>query len=94
MNANRWNYIKNLKPAAPRMTHVSKRFMRNPLSIAAESAGQPYFGPEFVALPGETFNVGRNVSKRQLRNGLPRKFWPVAAPSNIFIGAEEIREAA
>lgn len=68
------NDVKRPNPSTPslgrtyrersRMVHVSKRFIRNPLSVAAEAANLPFNGPDFVALPGETYNIGRNADKR------------------------------
>lgn len=50
-----------------RMTHVAKAFIPNPLKAAAELAGMPFDGPEFVALQGNTYNAGRNAAKRERR---------------------------
>lgn len=66
MTRNRWKYLKNLKPAAPRYLHEScKAFMaENPLS-AITGVRMPLV-PR-VVLTGGTYNVGRNAEKRRLR---------------------------
>lgn len=62
MNRARWDYIKALKPAAPRFIHVSMAFVRNPIAVLAEVTELPYFGPQFVPHPqfrkgGKTYRV-------------------------------------
>lgn len=46
------------------MVHVSKRFVRNPLAVQAELESKPFHGPQFLGLPGDTYDVGRNAAKR------------------------------
>lgn len=52
-----------------RMVHVSKRFMPNPAAVLAEQANKPFYGPRYLALPGETLDLGRNAAKRARRAG-------------------------
>jgi hypothetical protein len=49
------------------MTHVSKAFMRNPLAELAALEHKPFDGPQYLPLPGVTYNVGRNKAKREAR---------------------------
>lgn len=46
------------------MVHVSKRFIRNPLAVQAEMESKPFNGPNYLPLPGDTYNIGRNADKR------------------------------
>lgn len=65
-----WTRIKSIRPSAGRMAHVSKRFIRNPLSIQAEMENKPFDGVEFLPLAGETLNIGRNKAKREKRTAM------------------------
>lgn len=46
------------------MVHVSKSFIRNPMAQMAELQSKPFNGPQYLPLPGNTLNVGRNAAKR------------------------------
>jgi hypothetical protein len=66
MNRTRWNYLKSLKPAAPRYMHESctARMVPDPRS-ALVGYELPWL-PQIVRTGG-TFNDGRNAAKRQKR---------------------------
>lgn len=49
--------------------HISKRFIANPAAEAARLAGKFFTGPLWLALPGETRDIGRNKAKREKRAG-------------------------
>lgn len=66
MNAARWKYLKNLKPASPRMVHESC------IAFMAPDPRSAIVGFELPRIPtivptGGTYNVGRNKAKREKR---------------------------
>ncbi len=62
MNKKRWNYLKSLAPPAPTYLHVAAE-----VGIAPNPKNPMMPGTPWVA-KGESYNVGRNASKRADRN--------------------------
>lgn len=63
LSKERWEYLKALKPAAPRYIHVSKDAKMIPHPTIPEQ-WVPWVAPH-----GTTYNVGRNKAKREARLG-------------------------
>ncbi len=66
MNRNRWQYLKDLAPSAPRMVHQSAAAGMVPDPRSAITGFALPLIP-WVERPGKTYNVGRNRAKRERR---------------------------
>lgn len=73
LSAERWAYLKALRPSFGTLLHVSRKLVQVPkFKVVADSSGKfNRVADGFDYLPaktGTTYNVGRNKSKREQRS--------------------------